>query len=328
MAHNIMEFDNIAFGGQVPWHGLGIDLGKEVTTSDEMIVASGLTWNVSKEHAFCYNKASETYQPIPHKFVVYRDDVNIPLGIVGDDYACIQNHERFNFLDDIVGKNKMCYHVAGSLKNGTIVWVLLKLDESIDIGNDLVERYLLLVDSNDGSKNLTVFPTNVRVVCNNTLNVALSSKANGNEIRIRHSGDHVEKMRIAAKIMEIGNLNFAETKEAFDTLLKAKMTDAKFAEYLGNIFPVKGTGGRGDTLNMNKIDEITNIYNASPRLNGVRGTFWGGWNAITEYADHFATTRKSKIFTNDNEKKMYDCFMGNTGKFKQETFDLAMKMVA
>ena len=168
------NIDKMMWVGEKPWHGEGTKL-ENVATSAEAIEAAGLDWKVEKRGLY-FAQTDGTTQLIPGKYATVRTDNQVALGIVGKVYTPLQNKEAFSFFDSIVGVKEAMYHTAGSLGKGERVWILAKLPGYIKVTeDDVVEKYLLLANSHDGSSAVEMLFTPVRVVCQNTLNLAIST---------------------------------------------------------------------------------------------------------------------------------------------------------
>ena len=182
MAHNLLIQNGQAsmfYLSEVPWHGLGVKLDRPATAK-EAIEAAQLDWPVIKLPLFAGSK----HIVVPDKFAVVRKTRNLVqktdpvLGIVGKDYTPLQNCDAFRFFDPMVGQNAAIYHTAGALGQGERVWILAKLPGHIRVAkDDITEKYLLLSNSHDGKSSVQIKFTPVRVVCQNTLTIALNDGA-------------------------------------------------------------------------------------------------------------------------------------------------------
>ena len=164
MAH---EIESLMFVREVPWHGLGKQLNNP-PTSKEAIIAAGLDWKVESKPIFDANG-----NEIVGWKANTRDKDNKVLGVVGKKYCIVQNEDAFDFTDSLIDEG-MVYETAGSLNGGKRIWLLGKMPET-KILNDKVEPYVCFVNSHDGTGAIKVCLSTVRVVCNNTLNFALST---------------------------------------------------------------------------------------------------------------------------------------------------------
>jgi len=188
----------MAYFGDTPWHSLGVKLDHPAT-AEEAIISSGLDWQVRKEPLFlaAYAGSMAVGQIIEDHYATIRSTDRAVLGVVGDRYQPLQNREAFGFFDYVVGQGAAVYHTAGSLSGGRRIWLLAKLPETIKVrGNDIVDQYLLLSNGHDGSTAVQIKLTPIRVVCNNTLSLALRD---GHKVySVRHTASVAEKIREVA----------------------------------------------------------------------------------------------------------------------------------
>jgi len=178
------DFESGFFVVQPPWHGLGTVLEDPPETASQAIRAAGLDWEVQKEPMEAVVAVNGSYRAVavPDNYAMVRRKVENgvtrldTLGVVGQQYKPIQNIDAFRFFDRVIETGLVTYDTAGSLKGGRIVWALARLKNTMRIiGDDLVDKYLLLTNSHNGSSPVTIAFTPVRVVCQNTLAMALKS---------------------------------------------------------------------------------------------------------------------------------------------------------
>ena len=153
---------------EVPWHGLGT-IVREAPSSEEAIRLAGLDWDVYPEEVY-----TKSGNKIPGAYANVRSNDGSALGIVGERYQIVQNSEAFNFTDELLGEG-VKYETAGSLKDGKVIWLLAQLPEAYKILGDEVTPWVCFTNSFDGSGAIKVAMVSTRVVCNNTLNVALKN---------------------------------------------------------------------------------------------------------------------------------------------------------
>ena len=151
-----------------PWHGLGTRVEESPTSADAIRLA-GLDWKVVQKKVY-----SEDGIKIDGYTANVRDKDGKALGIVGSRYSIVQNEDAFRFTDALLGEG-VTYETAGSLKEGKVIWLLAKLPNKYEILGDAVDPYIVFTNTHDGSGAVRVAMTPVRVVCNNTLNMALST---------------------------------------------------------------------------------------------------------------------------------------------------------
>ena len=157
-----------------PWHGLGVAVDSPATAA-EAITAASLDWRVTTNPVLIRNSHTHVFEPIRGKVAIVREDTQEVFSVMGDGYEPVQNVDSFSFFDAVIAQGEAMYHTAGSLFGGRKVWILAKLPGDIVVTDtDKIEKYILLSNSHDGSSALRMKFTPIRVVCNNTLGIALS----------------------------------------------------------------------------------------------------------------------------------------------------------
>lgn len=286
MAHNIDTY----IGRQAAWHNLGIVTGEYLTWHD-IATQAHLDFQVKKEQ-FTHPRTGE---PIP-SWGIYRTDRDTFLGSVGSDYTPIPHQTGFQLIDHIMdNQGGAHYETAGALGLGEVVWGLADLNMGFETrGGDQHESYLLFVTSHDGSKPFMVRLTTTRVVCQNTLNLALSKKAQ-NAFRVKHTLNWKPRVENAMTILEEARRETTNAQELLDRLAHRQVTRESMEMVLDRLFPTpKGKGM--STKTKNNIVDILNLYesNDDNAIPEIRGTGLNLLNAITEYSDHHRATRVSK----------------------------------
>jgi phage/plasmid-like protein (TIGR03299 family) len=298
--------------GERPWHKLGIEL-KEAPTSKDAIIASGLNWKVSKEKVIVNDVESDEF------FAIKRSDKNTPksiLGIVGKKYSPVQNENAFDFFDTIVGEKKAMYHTAGSLNDGKTIWILAKLPDGLSISsNDKVELYTLLSNRHDGKRSLIVQPTPIRVVCNNTLNMALRDSSN--RMNFRHTSNVEQKMKMAALSLNFSLKTFAETKDAYKLIAKKEVTTDSLNEYFDNV--INFDKARQTKQSLTKKNRLLDIFNYDLTESKSKPSLWIAYNAITYYTDHEMGRERNRLS---------NAWVGNGFLLKQKALDIAVSMAS
>jgi len=319
MAHNLTIENNktsMMYYGEIPWHGLGTRLQKPAT-SEEAIVAAGLNWEVVKKPV--YVKLDKRFQ-VKDTFAMVRKDkwqkneCDI-LGVVGKNYTPVQNKDAFNFFDSIVGDKKAIYHTAGSLSDGKIIWILAKLPGYIRVvGNDISEKYLLLSNSHDGTSMVQIKFTPIRVVCQNTLTIAMNK---GETLKVKHSRDVKDKLKQASELLGIVNDKYDTIERSFKNMAKVLLNEKRLNEYVKTIFPDPVDELQYATVDNNR-EMVRELFEQGlgNNLPGVAGTLWAGYNAVTELIDH-------KITKQNKDMRTKSIWFGNGYNVKQKAFDVA-----
>ena len=241
MSHRIQVEDGKAsmmYVGQPPWHGLGQGLDSPAT-AEEAIQAAKLDWEVRKQPVYAWGDAFA--YPVEGKFAVVpvdrwgQDDCPV-FGIVGPDYRPLQNREAFQFFDPIVGEGAAIYQTAGALGDGERVWILAKLPEDIKVADgDITKKYLLLSNSHDGTSSVQIKFTPVRVVCWNTLTMALSK---GPTIRVGHTPALKQRLARARDALHLINAHYQRIEESFHAMAKVKRTNLGCPNTCGSFSPI------------------------------------------------------------------------------------------
>lgn len=298
------------YSGEKPWHGFGKKVDQALTSADA-IAAASLDWQVEKKKLFLENGVE-----VPGTFANVRADNGVVLGTVGAQYTVLQNKEAFLISDAIVGVKEAMYHTAGALGKGQRVWMLLKVPGYIRVvGDDVTEKFLLLSNSHDGSAAVEIMFTPIRVVCQNTLNEALSGAKN--KFKIRHTVNMGLRIEDARTALGFANKYFGLFEEVAQKMSQTKF-DAKmletYAKESGILPNEEKLSGRASNILEELSALLENGKGAS--MAGVRGTVWGAYNAVAEYVDH---KRGS-----DNEKRSISLLYGSGSRIKQEAFDRAL----
>lgn len=337
MAHEIMEYDNMISVKERPWHGLGIILEDAPTPKEAQIIA-GLDWTVRKE-AVSYrmpaiNGMSRMMQ-VPGAFAIVRNDNNFPLGVVGANYEPYQNDAMFDFMEVFCKEAKSKIETAGSLRNGKIVWALSTAGETEYLKNDPIEQYFLFKNGFDGSTNIEICFTNVRVVCNNTLTAALSGASN--IWRIRHTASlHAQVQEVQTALLH-QHKNAEALQQAMIRMAAVPMTEQEIRKAAATVVAKGLEIEEGmeqqafDSLTSHQtkiVDKILELHETGrgSDIPGVRGSVYGFLNACTEYADHYKTIRPgSRSFA---EARFESLMMGSAQDFKTKAFDYAYALAS
>jgi phage/plasmid-like protein (TIGR03299 family) len=296
--HGILENDWMFSGrGEVPWHGIGAVLDG-VLTSDEAIREARLTWTVEQAPVYTANNWAEA---IPGYVANVRGDTREVLGIVSQRYCVAQNKDVFAFADDLIGNGqvKCTYETAGSLFNGRRMFMLVNMPKGRIVGDEY-QPYLCLSNAHDGSACLQVFLTGIRVVCNNTLQAALSTATR--KISIRHLSMMERRKDEALRTMGAASKYFHDL-EAFASRLAGKKVN--IGKVLDRLFPVSGDMSKRQLASDKEVKEIIkNLLKRKEDLQNFRGTAWGAYNAIADYRSNARPKRKTPAYA-DNKMAMF-----------------------
>ena len=337
MAANIQTFASLRTPA---WHGLGTVIESPVSALEFQNIA-GLNWGVYDQPIFTPSRIDEIGGQIvripgsewnSQKFIV-RDDNHETLGIVGSDYSSIQNSELFQFMKDLSEFDiDFTIETAGALGKGETVFVLARMEGlRACLGNDIVNPYILLANGHIMNRKMIVLPTSIRVVCQNTLRMAIGASKGTDGLSsgwaIRHTTNAHERLAQAQKSLHEVAKEWNATKEAMERLADFKAQDDEILQLIEGTFgKPKGESKRGDTLVENRNKAIFEILE-SPTSKGLdtEGSLWSAMNAITEWLDHDSIIRSENKVEARFENNLID---GPSIGYKEKAWNAAMDMMA
>ena len=303
MAHNLEQNgERVAFAlrGSPAWHGLanktfGED---ESVNTAEMLKASYLdNWNVRLSPVIDHVPAD--WKDVSNAQLVLRTNPFTQgtdiLATVGKRYKEVQNEELFAFADNLIDGEEACrWESAGSLKNGKVVFGSMTVPRTMVLdpqgSNDQTQLYLIVWTSHDGSVAVQSAITPVRVVCQNTLNFAMSKAKQS--FKIRHTQSVDGKIAQARETLGLTFAYMDEFEKQAQELFKRDVTNAKFNEIITSLYPKPEADIKGALTKWeNKVELISDLYFTSPTNANIKGTAWGVVNALTERLDYFRSGR-------------------------------------
>lgn len=273
---------------ETPWHGLGTKV-MEAPDSEGALIAAGLNWNVIQEPIFTGKN-----EPIRGYKANIRDSDRRVLGVVTDRYKVIQNHEAFAFTDELLGQG-VRYETAGSLQDGKKVWLLAHMPHEYIISGERISPYLLFFNTHDGSGAIKVALTPIRVVCNNTLNLALSTAKRS--WSMVHTGDIRSKMQEARDTLFMAERYMDELGKEFEALRLKKLSDQKVMEYIEVLLPVEDGLTPQQIKNIERLREDMKIrYFDAPDLQDTGKNAYRFINAVSDFATHAKPLRRTSNY--------------------------------
>jgi hypothetical protein len=322
MAHKINIENgraNIMVVGKPAWHGLGQVLSNPAT-AEQAIREAGLDFNVEKQKIYLADGSE-----IPNKYATVRSDVNRPLGVVSNRYEVLQNVDAFKFFDAVVDRDEAVYHSAGVLGQGERVWIMAKMPEHISIGGiDDVNVYVTLVSGHDGKTGVASFVHLERIVCNNTLQVAIREGKKMNKfVKFRHDTGVVDRIKDGASLLNIVNNYKLEIDQVFESLHRKKVNKEYTEAYINALFPalpeeVTKDFKRTPSYKIHREQVLNAIETgAGQDMPTARGTAWGLYNGVTYWIDHV-----KKGTGNDLSKKQSSIWFGDGARIRQRAYDL------
>lgn len=282
MAANV---ESMFYVRETPWHGLGTRV-QEAPSSSEALIKAGLDWNVVQEPIY-----TETEELIEGYKANVRDSDRKVLGVVTDRYKVIQNQEAFAFTDELLGEG-VRYETVGSLQGGKKVWLLAHMPHEYIISGERISPYLLFSNTHDGSGAIKVALTPIRVVCRNTLNLALSQASRS--WSMIHTGNIQNKLQEAKDTLFMAEKYMDNLGKEFETLRMQSMTDKQVMEYIETLLPIEDNATSQQKRNMKRLQEDMKMrYFDAPDLQDVGRNAYRFINAVSDFATHAEPLRKT-----------------------------------
>lgn len=287
MSHGITETDNLFVAYTPAWHGLGTVVDKALT-SDEALKIAHLDWEVLQQPVFM-----QSGKRVAETFANVRSDIDEPLGLVTGRYKILQNKDAFSFMDELIGNEETpCkYESAGSLDGGKRVWMMARLPDS-KIMDDLICSYIFVSNSHDGKSSVKIGVSNVRVVCNNTLQMAISDAPR--LWTARHMSSIEGRQKEAAETLKFSS-NYLEKFNKKAEEYSQIRTDVSV--FLDKLFVVneKATDRIRRNIEQSR-EEVLRIHNSKDDLGNFRNTAWGVYNAVADFVSNSEPLRKTETF--------------------------------
>ena len=322
MSHQIAS---MAYVGEIPWHGLGHSLPPRQPLEVWQRKA-GMDFNIEEtpvQYMSDRRGVLGTIQTFPEQKVLYRSDTNAPLSVVSQRYQVVQPREVLEFYRDLSEIAGYELETAGVLKGGRKFWALARTGQSATLkGKDVINGYLLLATSCDGTLATTGTPTTVRVVCSNTLAIALNGAPQA--IKVPHStrfDPQAVKQRLGVAVSQWDGFMYR-----MRTLAERKVKAHEAMNYfLRTLCEVpSGSTDLTELSNERALKKVQALYDGQghgAELDSAKGTAWGLLNSVTEFVDHERRARSSEYRTDS-------AWFGQGAAIKQRALDNALQLVA
>ena len=282
MAANV---ETMFYTREKPWHGLGTMVAEAPNSKDALRLA-GLNWKVLQEPVYTENE-----ELIQGYKANVRDTDRKVLGVVTDRYKVIQNEEAFAFTDTLLGEG-VRYETAGSLQEGRRVWMLARLPREFIIGGERISPYMVFSNTHDGSGAVKTALTAIRVVCNNTLNLALrTAKRSWSMI---HTGDISGKIEEAKNTLLLADEYMTALGQEFEDLRKIKLSEKQVLDYIKILLPMEENYSLLQKRGVEKLRaDMKMRYFDAPDLKDVGNNGYRFVNAVSDFATHSTPRRKT-----------------------------------
>lgn len=297
MAANV---ETMFYTREKPWHGLGTGV-REAPCSADALRLAGLDWDVVQEPIY-----TDDGGIIPGYKANIRDSDRKVLGVVTDRYKIIQNREAFAFTDSLLGSG-VRYETAGALQGGRKVWLLARLPQEYIISGERISPYLVFSNTHDGSGAVRVAVTPIRIVCNNTLNLALRTAQRG--WSMIHTGDIRGKIQEAKDTLFMAEKYMESLGEEIEKLRRQKISDRQVQGYIEALLPLEKDATAAQAKNTRRLrEDIGRRYHDAPDLKGVGKNAYRFINAVSDFATHADPLRRT---ANYNENLFIRTMDGN-----------------
>lgn len=285
MAANV---ETMFYVRETPWHGLGVKVAS-APKSQEALRLAELDWKVIQEPIYTGNE-----EKIEGFKANVRDLDRKVLGVVTDRYKIIQNEEAFAFTDELLGEG-VRYETAGSLMGGRKVWLLAHLPHEYIITGDRISPYLVFSNTHDGSGAVKVALTPIRVVCSNTLNLALSTAKRS--WSMVHTGNVKDRLKEAGDTLFLAEKYMDRLGKEFENLRMKKLTDQQVLDYIEILLPCEDDSTPQQVKNMERLREDLKMrYFEAPDLQDVGKNAYRFINAVSDFATHAKPLRKTASY--------------------------------
>lgn len=305
--------ESMVWLNEKPWHGMGYELTGDESL-DEIIRLAGLDWKVGLKPMMTVDGI-----PIPDNFALVRDSDNFVLSITGKNYRPTQNKDAFEFFREFTDKGGMKIETAGSLNHGRDVWALASLNQSFDVWGDKINGYLLLHAPHIYGKAISGLLTTVRVVCNNTLNLAMSQDGK-NAARHFHVKEFDITSRDAMKVKLLGEQSLDEFRQVVETLAGIEASKKIVADFYIQTFELQPVDGRIEIPKIVRDVEQCRLNAPGHAERSANDTLWGLVNGVSYFTDH--------VRHQDSDKRVTSAFWGASAKLKAKALTTAIDIAA
>ena len=314
------------YANQPAWHNLGKIYdpnGKQAPDSKTAMEGSNMGWDTLLEPLKLANDGKE----VEGYWATVRSDNRKTLGVVSSKYKPLNNKDAFSFMDSLCMDNVIRYESAFALKGGQKVALLARMPQQSDeiAEGDVSLRYILLYNSHDGTSQLTLTPTSVRVVCANTVRIAIrQSKCS---VSIRHSAKMEDRLAEAKVYLSQFDEHFTLFRDKARVLATRQMSFAQAQDYINTLFPAPAIDA-SNTVKRNHADKLASLtrigQEPANQLRSIQGTWWAMFNTVTQFVDHNGNYRGNEQAK--AERRFLQVVDGPMADFKNQAFELATQM--
>jgi phage/plasmid-like protein (TIGR03299 family) len=330
MAHEI-DFTTQAQGSAMfaykpAWHGFGTVVSEAQTSADALRIA-GLDWTVALTDLAAI-MPDGSHQPIDTHRATMRTDTGKALGAVGLRYQPLQNRDAFAWMDEVVGEQLAIWETCGSLRGGKDVWMLAKLPGNLEVcDRDVLDKYVLITNNHAGTGAVRLFPTSVRVVCANTLRLAISEVDSNKSdaglplgLKLFHTaGSLGKRVQRARELLGVIGKSHDEFAQAARSMLAKSLNTQQVSDYFGGLVENRSEKSRGKVLTA-----MWDRFALPTNEGSFKSNVWTAYNAASEWADHeLRVTGRGDVRA---ERKFRSVLFGSAHSFKERAWASAVEM--
>lgn len=326
ISFNSLGDPEAVFAGKPAWHGLG-ELVPNHLTPTQALAQAHLTWDVLKVPIHFRRKGAAGFEEITtHRATVRGDDSRL-LGVVGEQYRVIQNRELAGLVEALAGEGAAVVECCGALRGGRRIFFTLRIPRQLRVGrDDRIQPYLVLASSHDGSLALRLLLTSVRVVCQNTLSLAL--KGASASVVVRHVGDVRSRIEEARRVLGLSTRHFGQLEEHLDELASVAIDDEQARTYFREVVPLpeKPSDLQRRRVAAVRAQLLDNFRSgAGHELAGA--TLHGAFQAVAEHASHQRRLR-GRTLVQQAERRFEGLLLGGPAQvLEQRAFESACRLL-
>lgn len=318
-----------AYAGSPPWHKSGVYVGAENFTSAEALEKASVNWKIGERDLMVATQIvgldgvlTNGYKVVPNKRAFVREDTEELFYIGSTKYRPVQNDQLFGMFDKVVGEAGAIYNTAGSLKGGRIVFLLAELPGSYRLAGDLTTKYILIYNSHDGSSALRMRPTAVRVVCYNTLQLALRGHVE-HEFRASHTTNIDARIHEAREAMDLVPVYFDNLGKVVDELVDHAMSEGEMHDFAYQLLNIEEDTDVAQIKGVKRLGLQTITQGFSEGTGNWGTNRWDAMNAVTEFVDHHRPVGQSLntfSLVDVQDKRLEQAWFGTGHNMKQKAF--------
>jgi phage/plasmid-like protein (TIGR03299 family) len=294
-------------------------VGKSVVASSvqDAIEQAQMNWTVRKVDLQTKEQGIEPIHVHNH-FAIVRDDSNLALGVVGNEYTPVQNVESVKIIEKITETGELIIRSGGVFQSGRICWLTTQLPEPLEVGPELIDQNIIVKWSHTGDSRVSAAfipyrrANNVALVCHN---------GHANNFSRKHTKRVLSNINHSAEIMKLAKAYFADIHHIFTNMVNTDFSDQNMKDYLNVLFPPSDESARANTRNENIRDKIMNIWKSeNPEISNTQ---WAAWNSVAAWADF---DKKPRVCGGKDEKEMRleSIWFGTAANKKDEAFSLLL----